>query len=183
MRDYGFIPAALPDARCFGESATSSVHMPTSASSSSQQVPTRLVSRLSEMSEAASRASPFMSHSSLIASSPSSVLSPTEEAAQATSPSPSLRESAVHSTEAAKKGAGDLLTTLRATYNSVAETISELDFSPLGRQAVFVRYASSYQAAGRHTQSLRTKRSTCSVRYSTEGKHLHLITGAPAAQA
>lgn len=139
VRDYGFIPAALPDARCFGESATSSVSMPTAATSNSQPVSTRFPSRISEMSQAASQASPFTSHSNLIASSPSLALSPTEEEAQATSPSPSLRESAVHSTEAAKKGAGDLFTTLRATYNSVAETISELDFSPLGRQAVFVR--------------------------------------------
>ncbi len=63
----------------------------------------------------------------------------TEEKGAASTPS--LTESAAQSTEAAKKGAGDLLTTLRATYNSVAETISELDFSPLGRQAIFVKYA------------------------------------------
>ena len=180
MRDYGFIPAALPDSRCFGDSAASSVSMPTLASSNSQQVPARFVSRISEMSQAASQASPFMSRSNLIASSPSSVLSPTEEEEQATSPSPSLRESAVQSTAAAKKGAGDLFTTLRATYNSVAETISELDFSPLGRQAVFVRYASSCKAcAGSHCiPSKAPALSGTALKGST-----HSIKGAPAAQA
>lgn len=48
-------------------------------------------------------------------------------------------DSAAQSTEAAKKSAGDLWTSLRATYNSVAETISELDFTPLGKQATFVK--------------------------------------------
>ena len=51
----------------------------------------------------------------------------------------SLRESAAQSSEAARRSATDLWTSLRATYNSVAETISELDFRPLGRQASFVR--------------------------------------------
>lgn len=55
--------------------------------------------------------------------------------------SPSFTESAAQSTEAAKKGAGELFTSLRATYNSVAQTISELDFSPLSKQATFVKYA------------------------------------------
>ncbi|DBB01387.1 TPA: hypothetical protein ACH3X1_000055 [Trebouxia sp. C0004] len=141
VKDYGYIPAALPDSRCFGDSAPSSA-LPSSAasSSSSQQAPTLFVSRLSEMSQAASQASPFMARSTLVASAASTASSATEveQGAAAASP-PSLKESAVQSTEAAKKGAQDLFTTLRATYNSVAETISELDFSPLGRQAIFVK--------------------------------------------
>ncbi len=147
VKDYGYIPAALPDSRCFGNSApsSSSAFLSSSASnssssSSSQQAPTLFVSRLSEMSQAASQASPFMTRSNLVASSPSNASPAAEvEEDQAAASAPSLKESAAQSTEAAKKGAKDLFTTLRATYNSVAETISELDFSPLGRQAVFVK--------------------------------------------
>ena len=77
----------------------------------------------------------------MVAASPSNALPATEvEENEGAASAPSLKESAVQSTEAAKKGAKDLFTTLRATYNSVAETISELDFSPLGRQAIFVKY-------------------------------------------
>ena len=50
-----------------------------------------------------------------------------------------LSESAAHTTAAAKDSIGNLFTSIRATYNSVAETLSEIDLSPLGKQAVFVR--------------------------------------------
>ena len=81
-----------------------------------------------------------MARSSLVASAPGTASPASDvEEDQAAASAPSLTESAVQSTEAAKKGAKDLFTTLRATYNSVAETISELDFSPLGRQAIFVK--------------------------------------------
>jgi len=144
VKDYGYIPAALPDSRCFGDSAPSSALLSSSASSS-QEAPTLFVSRLSEMSQAASQASPFMARSNLVASAPSNASSATEvEEDEAATSAPSLTESAVQSTEAAKKGAKDLFTTLRATYNSVAETISELDFRPLGRQAIFVKYVSRH---------------------------------------
>ncbi len=52
---------------------------------------------------------------------------------------PSFRASAAQSTEAARKSASELWTSLRATYNSVAETLSEVDFRPLGKQAAFVK--------------------------------------------
>ena len=55
------------------------------------------------------------------------------------SEAPTFIESAAQSTEAARRSAGDLWTSLRATYNSVAETISELDFRPLAKQATFVK--------------------------------------------
>ena len=50
-----------------------------------------------------------------------------------------LSESAAHATAAAKGSIANLFTSIRATYNSVAETLSEIDLSPLGKQAVFVR--------------------------------------------
>ena len=68
--------------------------------------------------------------------------SPADQGDQDPIPSSSntpFAESAAQSTKAAKKSAGDLWTSLRATYNSVAEIISELDFSPLGKQAIFVK--------------------------------------------
>lgn len=84
-----------------------------------------------------------MARSNLVAASPSNASPATEvEEDEAAASAPSLTESAAQSTEAARKGAKELFTTLRATYNSVAETISELDFSPLGRQAIFVKYVS-----------------------------------------
>ncbi|KAL0019875.1 hypothetical protein WJX79_007051 [Trebouxia sp. C0005] len=142
VKDYGYIPAALPDSRCFGDFAPSPAFLSSSASSSgsNQQAPTLFVSRLSEMSQAASQGSPFMARSNLVAASPSNASPATEvEEDEAAASAPSLTESAAQSTEAARKGAKELFTTLRATYNSVAETISELDFSPLGRQAIFVK--------------------------------------------
>lgn len=48
-------------------------------------------------------------------------------------------ESAAQKTQAAKNNVGNLFTSIRATYNSVAETLSEIDLSPLGKQALFVR--------------------------------------------
>ena len=50
-------------------------------------------------------------------------------------------ESAAQKTQAAKNNVGNLFTSIRATYNSVAETLSEIDLRPLGKQALFVRYA------------------------------------------
>lgn len=143
VKDYGYIPAPLPDSQCFGHSAPApspALLFSSASSSSSQQAPTLFVSRLSEMSQAASQGSPFMIRSNVVAASPSKAPAANEvEDNEAAASAPSLKESAVQSTEAAKKGAKDLFTTLRATYNSVAETISELDFSPLGRQAIFVK--------------------------------------------
>lgn len=141
VNDYGYIPAALPDSRCFGDSSSSLSSSSSTASSIGQQVPTMYVSRLSELSG--------WHEGSMVASAPnpqssssSSTQAPQSLAygsSNAELVSPSFTESAAQSTEAAKKGAGELFTSLRATYNSVAQTISELDFSPLSKQATFVK--------------------------------------------
>ena len=91
-----------------------------------------------------------LAHHSLFARSPPSPLPPTcpnmqgpstprPDPSQAAPETSNFRESAAQSSEAARRSAGDLWTSLRATYNSVAETISELDFRPLGKQATFVK--------------------------------------------
>ena len=143
VRDYGYIPAALPDANCFGDTASIS-----SASSSIQQVPVSFVNQFTDFARAAtSGQTDVLSNAPNVLAS-AQRLSSSNQASEAfdqedggKQAAPSFSELAAQSTEAAKRGAGDFLTSIRATYNSVAQTISELDFTPLGKQANFVKCA------------------------------------------
>lgn len=147
VKDYGYIPAALPDANCFGDTASAPSSFALPASSSMEQAPITYVNHFSDQISDFARAAtsgqtdPFNPTSSLIqTSAPRPSFSRDSEEEERPAPHQStFSESAAQSTEKAKKGAGDLLTNLRATYNSVAQVISELDFTPLGKQAIFVK--------------------------------------------
>lgn len=152
VRDYGYVPAALPDSNCFGptsSSAPASFVASTPAASATQPFAAMSGSRITELSRSllsVGTAPSPASSTALVAVIPSP--STSLQGSKSPHPDPSGRPeleaptfiaSAAQSTEAAKKSAGDLWTSLRATYNSVAETISELDFRPLGKQATFVK--------------------------------------------
>ena len=151
VKDYGYIPAALPDTNCFGDTASAPSSFASPASSSTEQAPITFVNQFSNQFSDFARAATsgqtdsFNPTSGLIqTSAPRPSFSENSEAEEEEEPpaphQSTFSKSAAQSTEKAKKGAGDFLTTLRATYNSVAQVISELDFTPLGKQAIFVKY-------------------------------------------
>lgn len=156
IKNHGYIPSPLPDAHCFAPAPENplSYLLPADAipepirpffiNDRQDEPPSTASERLTSLSQPSESAmSNFVQAFSPRAAPLPSAQAPRESDAPqdtaAAPDAPSFKASAAQKTAAAKDGIGNLFTSIRATYNSVAETLSEIDLTPLGKQAAFVR--------------------------------------------